>query len=58
MRGDFEQRTWQAFCRATVESDTPADVAADLGIFVWAVYKARARVLSRLRQELDGPKEG
>jgi len=54
VRGDFEERTWQAFWRAAVEGDAPADVAADLGISVWAVYKARARVLSRLRQELDG----
>jgi RNA polymerase sigma-70 factor (ECF subfamily) len=54
VRGDFEERTWRAFWRAAVEGDTPADVATDLGISVWAVYKARARVLSRLRQELDG----
>lgn len=54
VRNDFEERTWQAFWRAAVEGDTPADVAADLGISVWAVYKARARVLSRLRQELEG----
>jgi RNA polymerase sigma-70 factor (ECF subfamily) len=58
VRGDFEEQTWQAFWRAAVEGDTLADVAADLGISVWAVYKARARVLSRLRQELDGFKEG
>jgi len=58
VRGDFEEQTWRAFWRAAVEGDTPADVAADLGISVWAVYKARARVLSRLRQELDAFKEG
>lgn len=28
--------------------------AADLGVTVWAVYKARSRVLQRLRDELDG----
>ena len=54
VRNDFEERTWQAFWRAAVEGDTPADVAADLGISVWAVYKARARVLGRLRQEFEG----
>lgn len=54
VRGDFEERTWQAFWRSAVEGDTPADIAADMGISVWAVYKARSRVLSRLRQELDG----
>ncbi|MEX0819426.1 MAG: sigma-70 family RNA polymerase sigma factor, partial [Pirellulaceae bacterium] len=54
VRNDFEERTWQAFWRAAVEGDAPADVAADLGISVWAVYKARSRVLSRLRQEFEG----
>ncbi|MCA9144971.1 MAG: sigma-70 family RNA polymerase sigma factor [Planctomycetales bacterium] len=58
VRGDFEERTWQAFWRSAVEGDTPADVASDLGISVWAVYKARSRVLSRLRQELDGLNDG
>ncbi len=57
VQGDFEERTWQAFWRAAVEGDSPADVAADLGISVWAVYKARSRVLSRLRQELLGLNE-
>jgi RNA polymerase sigma-70 factor (ECF subfamily) len=49
--GEFESRTWQAFWRATIEGDAPADIAADLGISVWAVYKARSRVLQRLREE-------
>lgn len=52
VRGDFEEQTWQAFWRAAVEGDSPADIAADLGVSVWTVYKARARVLSRLREEL------
>jgi RNA polymerase sigma-70 factor (ECF subfamily) len=57
VRGDFEDKTWQAFWRAAVEGDAPADVAGDLGVSVWTVYKARARVLSRLREELDGLSE-
>jgi len=52
VRTDFAEKTWQAFWRAAVEGDAPADVAADLGVSVWTVYKARARVLSRLREEL------
>ena len=49
--GDFESRTWQAFFRTAVKGDLPADVAADLGISVWAVYKARSRVLQKFRAE-------
>jgi RNA polymerase sigma-70 factor (ECF subfamily) len=52
IRGHFEERTWQAFWRVTVEGRSPADVAADLGMSLNAVYVARSRVLAYLRQEL------
>jgi RNA polymerase sigma-70 factor (ECF subfamily) len=52
LQGEFEDRTWQAFWRATVEGQAPADVAAALGTSLNAVYKAKSRVLQRLRQEL------
>ena len=54
MQTDFEEKTWQAFWKTAVDHRPPADVAADLGISVAAVYKAKSRVLRRLRQELDG----
>jgi RNA polymerase sigma-70 factor (ECF subfamily) len=50
VQAEFEDRTWQAFYRTTVGTEAPADVARDLGISVNAVYKAKCRVLSRLRQ--------
>lgn len=53
LSGQFAPRTWQAFYRTTVQDDTPQDVAADLGISVWAVYKARSRVLAKLRAEFQ-----
>lgn len=53
-QSDFEPRTWEAFWRATVDEESPADVARDMGLSVWAVYKARARVLRRLREEFEG----
>ncbi len=52
IQGEFEPRTWQAFWRVVVEEHAGADVAADLGLTVNAVYKAKARVLQRLRREL------
>ena len=52
LRDAFKPHHWQAFWRTTVEDGIPADVAADLGMSVWAVYKARSRVLHRLRLEL------
>lgn len=54
VRAEFENRTWEAFWRSTVDGRPPADVAEELGMSLHAVYKARSRVLRRLRQELDG----
>jgi RNA polymerase sigma-70 factor, ECF subfamily len=54
LRETFEPHVWQAFWRVAVEEQSPGAVAKDLGVSVWAVYKAKARVLQRLRQELEG----
>lgn len=51
VRERFEEPTWQAFWRVAIERDKTTDVAADLGITVNAVRKAKARVLRRLREE-------
>ena len=51
-RGDFEPSTWDAFWGVTIDRRPAVDVAAELGITLNAVYKAKARVLSRLRSEL------
>src|SRR5262249_24624815 len=58
LREAFEPHVWEAFWRVAVEEQAPGDVARDLGVSVWAVYKAKARVLQRLRQELEGLMEG
>jgi len=50
----FNETTWTAFWRVTVEGDAAKDVAEDLGITVWAVYKAKTRVMAKLRAELGG----
>lgn len=48
---EFEPATWQAFWRVQVEGQPVATIANDLGLTSNAVYKARARVLRRLRDE-------
>lgn len=50
----FKEQVWTSFWRTAIEGDKPEDVAEDLGVSVWAVYKARARVLQKLRKELEG----
>ena len=54
MQGDFQPATWKACWLLVVEGRSGAEVAAELGMTVDAVYAARSRVLRRLRQELDG----
>jgi RNA polymerase sigma-70 factor, ECF subfamily len=54
LRTSFEATTWQAFWRTVIDGCSPDDVAAELSLSRWAVYKARSRVLQRLRSELDG----
>ena len=52
MRDRFQPGTWRAFWEHVVEEKPAAQVAAELGLSVAAVYKAKLRVLNRLNQEL------
>ncbi len=52
MRTQFQPTTWKAFWGSVVEGRPAAEVAAELGVSVDAVYKAKARVVSRLHGEL------
>lgn len=54
MRSEFEPTTWQACWTFVVEGKSAQDVAISLGVTANAVYLAKARVLRRLRQELEG----
>ena len=50
VRGEFEERTWQAFWQTVVEGRSPVDLAADLGVSPAAVRMAKSRVLRRLKE--------
>ncbi len=54
IRGEFEERTWQAFYRVTVEGQAAKHVAENLGVTPSAVRLAKSRVLRRLREEMAG----
>jgi len=45
----FDERTWQAFNKATLEGLTAAEVAEELGMSKGAVRQAKYRILQRLR---------
>jgi RNA polymerase sigma-70 factor (ECF subfamily) len=50
----FEASTWRAFRRVVLDGAKAAVVAEELGVSVNAVLLAKSRVLSRLRQEMEG----
>jgi RNA polymerase sigma-70 factor (ECF subfamily) len=54
MRAEFQPATWRACWETVVAGRPAADVAAELGLSLGAVYVAKSRVLRRLRQVLDG----
>jgi RNA polymerase sigma-70 factor (ECF subfamily) len=52
IQSEFEERTWRAFWRTTVDSAAASEVARELGMSPGAVRVAKSRVLRRLREEL------
>ncbi|HZZ80248.1 MAG TPA: sigma-70 family RNA polymerase sigma factor, partial [Gemmataceae bacterium] len=54
MQDEFQPATWKACWEFVVNSRPAADVAAELGLSINAVYLAKSRVLRRLREELAG----
>lgn len=51
-RPHFEPHTWAAFERVWRDRVSAAEVAAELGLPIHAVYVAKSRVVKRLRDEL------
>jgi len=54
LKEEFEPTTWQAAWSQIAQGEKAPAVARSLGLSVNAVYVAKSRVLSRLRQELEG----
>ena len=52
VRPMFPADTWEAFERTWLRDEAPADVAQDLQYSTAWVYKAKFRVLKRLREEV------
>jgi RNA polymerase sigma-70 factor (ECF subfamily) len=52
VRGEFEERTWQAFWLTAIEGRSPAALADELGMSAAAVRQAKSRVLRRLKLEV------
>ncbi len=52
VRGDFSEATWSAFWQTAVEGREGKLVAEELGLSVAAVYLAKGRVMSRLKEQV------
>ena len=48
---EYQERTWTAFWRLTVDGHSAADIARDLGMSANSVRQAKFRVMKRLRDE-------
>lgn len=52
IRREVEPATWQMFCQLVLEGRPASPIAAEHGVTVWGVYKARTRVLAKFRELL------
>jgi RNA polymerase sigma-70 factor (ECF subfamily) len=57
VRRDVAAATWQAFWQTAIDDQPGKRVAADLGLTVAAVYRARSRVLARLKELVQSVRE-
>jgi RNA polymerase sigma factor (sigma-70 family) len=52
VRGEFEEKTWQAFWKVAVDGLSGEEAGRELGLSVGAVYVAKSRVLARLKRQV------
>ncbi len=53
IRDDFKPTTWQAFWRTAIRLEPAAKVAGELELSLGALYVARSRVATRLKEKLQ-----
>jgi RNA polymerase sigma-70 factor (ECF subfamily) len=53
VRCDFQDATWQAFWLTAIDGQSGKEVACRLGMTTAAVYLAKRRVMTRLKQQIE-----
>ena len=54
MRADFADSTWEALKIVAADGESVEAAAEATGVSRWTIYSAKARLLQRLRKQLDG----
>ena len=54
MESEFQPGTWKALKQYVIDGKSAKEVAAASGLSVWTIYAAKSRLMTRLRDELDG----
>jgi RNA polymerase sigma-70 factor (ECF subfamily) len=54
LQDEFQPDTWSALQAYVFKKQSAADAAEEFGLSVWTVYAAKSRLMSRLREILDG----
>jgi RNA polymerase sigma-70 factor (ECF subfamily) len=58
IKGEFQEKTWQAFWLTAVEGVAAGEAARQVKLSPGAVYVAKSRVLARLKAEVQALQEG
>jgi RNA polymerase sigma-70 factor (ECF subfamily) len=58
VKQELDPSTWEMFWQLSIEGRPVPEIAAAHRLSVWAVYKARMRVLARFRELLDDSMQG
>jgi RNA polymerase sigma-70 factor (ECF subfamily) len=54
MEPDFQPATWKALTAVMAQGQTVDQAASSTGVSAWTIYSAKARLMKRLREELNG----
>ncbi len=54
LESEFQPTTWAALKRYVFDGQPAADAAKENGLSIWTVYAAKSRLMSRMRETLDG----
>lgn len=52
IRGEFQEKTWQAFWLTAVQGTAASEVSKQISLSPGAIYVAKSRVLARLKEEV------